>query len=359
MLHWLKWEPERIRKAANYLLATADGIDPLNDWVELIRLFHPGKWEKLRGDALVAMDHRIAAEILFKFYDDLVKEGLAEPLEQSQKFFRGPYDGRLETNRHELEGTLMEFGISPQPSLLLVLEGETESKIVPRVMELLGIPIRNDLIKLFNSRGIDRKLGLLAEYVVTPALGDSIDKGYLLTRPPTHFLRIVDPESGFADRILREKNRKVLVNSIWQALPENYRNQIPKSEINHLIEIKTWNRKGEAFEFAHFTNRQIAQAILEAYQGHNAPTLDEVERLVGIKRNHAQNIRDIWKRWKGRKPTKGRVAEALWPILEKRIKTALSHKTQRKIPVVRVILLAVERAQSLHRDSVMIRKKGQ
>ena len=357
MLRWLSLEPEVIRNTAQWLLNTAYSIDPLRDWIELIRLCNPKKWEKLHGDALIAMDHRIAAEMLLRFYEDLVQEGIAAPLEESPKDFTGPYDGRLGTNRYELDETLMDFGVSPQPSLLLVLEGETEMLLVPRVMKILGIPVRNDLIKLFNSKGIDRKLGLLAEYVITPELGDSIDEGYILTRPPTHFLRIVDPESGFVDRRLREKHRKILVDSIWQGLPDDYREQIPKSEINHLVEIRTWDRKRQAFEFAHFTDRQIAWAILDTYHGSSAPSLAEVSRLVGIKRKHAQNIKDIWKRWKGRKPTKGRIAEALWPILERRIETALSRKTQRKIPVVRIVLHAIECAQSLRRDSVMIMKK--
>lgn len=357
MLRWLNMEPEEIQKTAQRLLHVADSNDPLREWTKLIRLFHPKKWEQLQGDALIAMDYRIAAEMLLRFYEDLVQEGIAPPLKKTSKHFREPLDGRLGSNRYELDKTLMDFGVSPQPSLLLVLEGETEMLLVPRVMNLLGIPVRNDLIKLFNSKGIDRKLGLLAEYVITPELGDSIDKGYILTRPPTQFLRIVDPESGFANRSLREKNRKILVNSIWQALPDNCRDQIPKSEINDLVEIKTWNRKQQAFEFAHFTDRQIAKAILKVYQGSNAPPLAEVQRLVSIKRKHAQNIKDIWKRWKGRKPTKGRVAEALWPILERRIETALSHKTQRKIPVVRIVLHAIDCAQSLQRRSVMIMKK--
>ncbi|SRR6266404_840774 len=325
--------------------------------ISLIKLLRPEKWELLRGDALIAIDHRIASEILLRFYEDLVELGKAPQLESGSMRFRGPYDTRLGTDRYELTEELMDFGISPQPSLLLVLEGQTEMVLVPRVMEALGIPIRSDLIKLFNSKGIDRKMGLLAEYVATPELGKAISGGFVLTRPPTRFLRVVDPESRLVDSTEREEHRRTLVREIWEAISQRDHLQIPMTEIDALVEVKTWNRKGDSFEFAHFTDLQIAEAILKAYQGPSAPNLAQLRCQVKIKRQMHQNIETIWRRWHGRKPTKGRVAEALWPALERRVRRALSSGTYRRIPVVRILLGAVERARKVHRHSVFIRTK--
>lgn len=66
------------------------------------------------------MDYRIAAEILLLFLEDLVKLGLTEPLEQDPKYWRGKFHGRLKSTDADLESVLMDFGISPQPSLVLV-----------------------------------------------------------------------------------------------------------------------------------------------------------------------------------------------------------------------------------------------
>jgi len=357
MLHWLRKTPEEIIDHAKLLLTIADNVDPLRDWISLIRLLRPEKWGLLRGDALIAMDHRIASEILLRFYEDLVAAGRASRLESGPMRFRGPYDTRLGTDRYELTQELMDFGISPQPSLLLVLEGQTEMALVPRVMETLGVPTKGELIKVFNSKGIDKKMNLLAEYVATPELGKAIAGGFLLTRPPTRFLRVVDPEGRMVSRAKREEHRRVLVREIWEAMTQREDLQIPIREIDPLVEVKTWNRKGESFEFAHFTDLQIAKAILNAYQGPSAPDLAELAQQVKIKRQVRQNIETIWCRWKGRKPTKGRIAEALWPALERRVLHALSSGTYRRIPVVRILLGAVERARSVHRHGVFIRTK--
>lgn len=149
LLNHVDLAPETIKKTAELLLWRAQSVDPLAEWVDLVRLCHSEKWKTLRGDALIAMDYRIAAEILLLFLEDLVKLGLAEPLEQGPKYWRGTYHGRLKLADADLESVLMDFGISPQPSLVLVLEGDTEELIVPRVMKQLGIPSQTGFIELF------------------------------------------------------------------------------------------------------------------------------------------------------------------------------------------------------------------
>jgi hypothetical protein len=357
MLRWLGWDADRIRTTAETLLFTADRIDPLNEWSRLVRLCRFEKLDRLRGDALLAVDHRVAAEMLLQFYEDLHKKGEAAPLEPIPKRFYAARRNRINTDRKELNEVLMDFGISPQPSLLLVLEGETELLLVPRVFDLLGIPIRQDHIKLFNAGGIDRDFGLLAKYAVTPEIGEAISKGYLLTRPPTRYLVVVDPERSFVTPETREERRRAWVLDIWNSIAISERKHIPKREINQLVEVRTWNRKGESFEFAHFTNRQLATAILNVYKGPSAPSSADMEVQVNTIRKHADNLGNLWKRWKGIKPSKVKLADSLWPTLRDRIKDALSRNTYRRIPVVRVALHAERRATQIHRDRVMIRGK--
>lgn len=357
MLHWLSWNAERILATAETLLFTADTIDPLSDWSRLVRLCNFEKLEGLRGDALLAVDHRVAAEMLLLFYEDLQAKGEAPPLQPVPKRFYAARRNRLKTDRTELSDVLMDFGISPQPSLILVLEGETELLLVPRVFALLGIPLRQDHITVFNAGGIDRDFGLLAKYVVTPEIGEAISKGYLLTRPPTRYLVVVDPERSFVTPKMREEKRKAWVLDIWNSISKNERRHIPISEINELVQVRTWNRKGESFEFAHFTNRQLATAILEVYKGPSGPPFTDLEAQIGTIRKHAGNLAAIWKRWKGIKPSKVRLADSLWPELMDRIEVGLSRDTHSRLPVVRIAIHADRLARQTHRHRVMIRSK--
>jgi hypothetical protein len=358
LLNWLGLEAEHIKKEAERLLWRARGLDPLSEWVDLVRLCHSEKWKELRGDALIAMDHRIAAEILLLFYEDLVKVGLAEPLEPDPKYLKGKYHGRLRPDDSDLDSVLMDFGISPQPSLLLVLEGKTEKLIVPRVMKQLRIPSHSNFIELFNGGGVDQHYALLASYISAPKLGQPIRNGMILRRPPTRFLIAFDPEGAFATPDKCEKRRRSCINNIYDAMPKEYKTDKLRGDIDSLVEIQTWNDKLESFEFAHFTDKELAEAILSVYEGGEVHSLSDVEARIANVRMKAGNIEYIWKEWKGtpaQLPTKMRLAEALWPLLEKKIEEAISADSHKDIPVVRVLIHAVELAQKLPRRSVMIR----
>jgi hypothetical protein len=370
LLNRANLESETIKKTAERLLWRAQSIDPLGEWVDLVRLCHSEKWKTLRGDALIAMDHRIAAEILLLFLEDLVKLELTEPLEQAPKYWRGKYHGRLKPADADLESVLMDFGISPQPSLVLVLEGDTEKLIVPRVMKQLGIPSQTGFIELFKGGGVNQHYALLASYVSTPKLGEAVRSGLLLRRPPTRFLIAFDPESSFATPEKCEGRRRSCVNNICDAIPKEYRTEKLREDIDSLVYIQTWNDRLESFEFAHFTDGELAEALLAAYQGEERHSLLDLAERIGNMRVKEQaqtvpemvqrpgNIEHIWKGWTGthrQLPSKIKLAEALWPALEAKIENAISDDKLKEIPVARVLIHAVELAQALPRRSVMLR----
>lgn len=103
-LESLRWAAGAVREAAEGLLSAASYIDPLGDWYEVVRLGRPRKWEKLRLAALLAMEHRIAAEMLLLFYEDLVAERAAPPLPEIPGRVYHPLDDRLKIDRSKLEG---------------------------------------------------------------------------------------------------------------------------------------------------------------------------------------------------------------------------------------------------------------
>lgn len=354
MLEWLGWDIERIKIVAERLLGVAERLDPLNDWYELTRLCRSDRWYKLRGDALVAVDYRIAAEILLRFYEDLATAGAASPLEPIPKRFYAARRRRLDTDRSELDRVLTEFGLSPQPSLVLVLEGDTEWLLVPRAMDLLGIPRQRAFIELFKGRGVGTDFGLLASYVSVPHLGESISNGFVLTRPPTHFLVAVDAEDKFVTKDSCEKQRRKWVEQIYKAIPRDDRTPNLRNDLLSLVSVETWD--GQSFEFAHFTDTEIATRILDVYEGPSPPSLRDLQSWVGSVRAKSGNLERLWESWSAPRPRKTKLAEKLWPILERKIEDARSRIDTSSIPVVRVLHRAYKLASELPRHSVMIRK---
>jgi hypothetical protein len=52
--------------------------------------------------------------------------------------YKAVLDDRLLAEPGDLEGALADRGLSPHPALLLVLEGETEMLLMPRVLDRPG-----------------------------------------------------------------------------------------------------------------------------------------------------------------------------------------------------------------------------
>jgi hypothetical protein len=72
-------DPTEVLRWAERLIIDAGFHDPLDNWITLIRQTDPDRWEDLKGDALSAVGHRVAAEILLAFYEDLVEAGVRPP----------------------------------------------------------------------------------------------------------------------------------------------------------------------------------------------------------------------------------------------------------------------------------------
>lgn len=153
-------------------------------------------------------------------------------------------------------------------------------------------------------------------------------------------------------------------------MPKEYRTEKLREDIDSLVYIQTWNDRLESFEFAHFTDRELAEALLTAYQGEERHSISDLAERIGNMRVKEQvqnapdkvqrpgNIEHIWKGWTGthrQLPSKIKLAEALWPALEAKIENAISDDKLKEIPVARVLIHAVELAQALPRRSVMLR----
>jgi hypothetical protein len=103
--------PESLASTAEALLRQASSRDPLGKWYDLIRLATPATWSGLRGDALLAMDYRIAAEILLRGLDDLDRGDLSRPPPRTGRMYKAVLDDRLLAEPGDLEGAVDDRGL--------------------------------------------------------------------------------------------------------------------------------------------------------------------------------------------------------------------------------------------------------
>lgn len=334
LLKWIGWDAAEVASTAERLLLDGRWIDPLKEWEDLVAVVRPERWLQLRGDALMAVDHKIAAEMLLRFYEELVERGAAPALEPLGRW-RAPRHSRLTRDRATLQEVLTLYDLSPHPSVLLVVEGATEALIMPRVLDLLSSSWRN-YIEVVDAEGVTRALDPLIAYAATPRLLRDEGRGVLM-RPPVRVLIAMDPEGPYVTRQQRERRRQEWIARIRRALPERYRTVDFGDQLRELVEVKTWTTTGLSFEFAHWSDRQLAGAIL-AQSPNPSVTLTKLATSVAGCRARRRGIDSIWNAgWPSPHPKKPAIADALWPSLERRI------VTDRERPLARVPALRVAR----------------
>ena len=175
MLEWLGLSLDQIGRQVTSLLTTASFNDDTGDFYELIRRAKADSWKSLRGDAAVAMDYRLAADILARFAEELNPGGDYAAARYAPLSQQG-----LSARPESLEAALTALRLSPFPALVVGVEGATEYTLVPRVLDLLEIQWGHDRIKIVDFGGTDADLQVLARYAVEPVLGRDFGRGVVL-----------------------------------------------------------------------------------------------------------------------------------------------------------------------------------
>jgi hypothetical protein len=357
-LGWLGWRPEQLTQAAEQLLVRAHAIDPQQSWHRLARLVEPRRWADLRGHALVANDYRVAAELLLHFYEDLAARSAAPPLAPPPANLPDfhPLKERLVTDRDELEEVLTQFGLSPHPSVVLAVEGETEELIVERIIELLVAAGQPGRIRVRNRHGATRDLTLLADEVARPLLGARPHgNGLLLLRPPTRLLVTGDAEGRLATPADCANEHRNLVDQVDQTL----RRQgvaVDRSDLESLVEIRTWGT--DPYEFAHFTNDELAKAAIAQSKGGVQLTTQSLAAAFGQIRTTTKNIAKIGAVLHYTLD-KLELADALWPVLESKIKACHAAGNLDAVPIAAAVERAVELAREPRRNVTVRPAAGQ
>lgn len=351
------WSAEMVLKTAEDLLARGSGMDPTPKLHDLIRLVHSSHWDQLVGKSRTAMDYRIAGEILLLFYEDLARAEAAQPLEPLTGRGWHPRHERLKTDRSDIDEVLSRFGVSPHPTVVAVVEGKTEALLIPRALDHLYEARWRSRIRLFDAHGVDTPLGALAAFAAVPIPIKSDRSVIPLARHPSRFVVLSDAEGSSLSQDQRERKRQRWIDRIHQALPAEMQEQIESSELDGLVQYRVWDEGGLDFERAHFTDAELADALL-AIAPHGPPRRELIEKLADLRRRHVK-LENAWHEWERPHPTKPALAGQLWPVLAQHIDRARSRDATKPVPLLTVVreLMQVGTQYPRHWRVVMQRRK--
>jgi hypothetical protein len=355
MMEWLGHDPDWFRSRAQGLLEVAGRIDSLGPWSDLVREADPQSWESLEGDPRLVVDLRIGAEILLRYHERLSRSRVrgAKALPKPGLGRRDPLAGRLKPTG-KVNRVLTELGVSPHPRLIFVVEGETEELLLPRVFAYFKIRPDREFIAIENARGVDRDLSALVAFAISPqvVLEDG-RKNLSLETPPTRLLAVMDAEGRYSEATRRAEEVRKLTERIMLTFPKKHRTESVWRSIEGLITIETWDRKGQSFEFAHFTDLELARAIVAVHvpkrAGGRRPSVTRMRKVVGKLRADRGRLDETLG-----SGSKVELAEALWPVLERKLDRATSERKLRRIAVVRAIDRAGELATEYPRAGLVI-----
>lgn len=253
------WSAADLREEAEQLLLDAHWDDPVRDWWPLVRRMRPDAWHRARGLALDAIDRRIAAEVLLQGYEVLAKSGMADLLpDPSPRQAWHMLDDRLSSGSDEpLDSVLAQYGLSPHPRVLLLVEGETEEWLA-RALCAEASPDPG-WVRVSPIRG-KRDPKLLTTYVTAPVVRRRDPDGmWALTRPPTACYVHVDPENKWATDADAEKQRNAIVSEIVADVARQGAN-VDEDDLESLIHVDLAPERG--FELSNFSNEELADALL-------------------------------------------------------------------------------------------------
>lgn len=318
----LGYTAQEARNDAEQLLAFAHGFDPLtNDARQLVSRLPRNQWDQLRNDARFALDYREAAEMLLRFYEDLAAQGQADALPAPKQFGMSwpPLVERLSYHDESLDQTLMSLGLSPHPRVVLAVEGETEAIHVPLLWRALDYPDAPELMRLLKMGSVDRDLQKVAALAAAPLVARRLPghDAWQLHKPPTTLIVAVDPEGrhfGTPEKV--KKTRDGLITQIEDVLQMQGVTGVDRSDLDLLVSVHTW--KERCYEYEHFTDDELADALLAVHPTCNGLTRDELVASIRAERDRRKDIKAVWSLW-SHEPSKIDLAQQLWPVLEAKV----------------------------------------
>jgi hypothetical protein len=308
---------EGLRNDADRLLVRARRMDPLGTWYHVVKHSAPKHWEKLTGEARLAMDLRMGAEILLMFSEDLTGAGrIPDPTGN----WWTPLHERLTPRVEPLEAALVDHGAMPGPRVVVILEGQSELTVARRICDHAGLDPSTLGMRIICARGgggLGAKGGLkpvsrLAAHLLTPVITERLGDSYTTLEPLCGVMVAADPQDiPGGPQALAKK----LIDEVQRNLHDQEVDDVDRDALEHLLRVHTWHSE---FEFAHFTDDEIADALFAIDPDGGGLTRQDVVGRLDSFRREGKNISHVWSGWKP-SPSKVSLADALWPLLREQI----------------------------------------
>lgn len=267
--------------------------------------------------------------------------------------YRHALDDRIPASSTGLDQELMEQDLSPNPSVLLVLEGRTEMLLVPRVLEeIYQGAVPPTLVETVLMDTVARDLDLLVRHVISLRFGDEIGSDAVqLSRTPSKVFVDVDPEHGYKTPTDVAAKKKLLVNRLFEFVDPKYQTAASYAEIETLVTIETWGTS--TWEFANFTDSELATALRKT-TGLTRPWQDFYVAVKDERKLPRPDVENPGRRV-GRLGNKMEIAHALEPVLVNKVRQRMAKGTLSGLPVGRIGEAALRMALTHHRRSVALK----
>jgi hypothetical protein len=344
-------ELDDLLRLADGMLLRLDRLDPLGrDWSELVRRAPRRAWDELSGDALLAMEYRIGGEMLLQCYEDLAERGVCAPVGDRADIFHSAHQ-RLSYRSQPLDANLSSLGLSPHPGVVLVVEGETEEVLVPRVRDYIRIPNNPELVQSVVMRGVKHDLTKLAAFASAPLVDRQEVEVWRVAKPPTRLMVVVDPDKPFDSAASVELERKKILDEIV-AVVRAQGVEPGREDIDTLVSIRTWT--ASCFEFEHFTDLELADALLAQHPNCGGLDRERLASAIVLHRSNGQDIRRVWTNWTPAVAKKD-LAHLLWPTLKAKLDRAASSEHEPVPSVAQALIDAYHEAAQRPRGHFLIR----
>ena len=169
---------EQVRGLHDRIVSDIRFLDPLLKWHDLIRIMRPDVLEKIQGDAYTArMYHEIAGMLTWFLHELDGKDG--EPdmpfddtdAEWKKKVYSDPFDYRTHKTRQAI---VRRFIRDTSTRLYLLVEGETEVKVIEKICERRGISLVDDIVMVLDRNGVTNMFEGNIRWLIQSARKDSI-----------------------------------------------------------------------------------------------------------------------------------------------------------------------------------------
>jgi antitoxin component HigA of HigAB toxin-antitoxin module len=184
---------------------------------------------------------------------------------------------------------------------------------------------------------------------------------------PTRLMVATDPEGEYFAPDKVEKTRTQIINEIKSVLKAQGA-KTTDDELEELVEIRTWSQS--CYEFAHFTNEELADGIAEVHTTCNGWSRDELIAALAYWCGRGKDVKRVWESGKwdpqlnrpsgkwAHKVSKVKLAHALWPVLERKIQQAKVDEAALVPEIVEVVQRAYWTAQRWRYQSFVLTAEG-